>query len=284
MNAHDYIKSKQIQWAKNHKIGLIARKGERGLPAYTPELGANLFEPLSSETRQALQEGDGGELVGNPCKMQAVHSSSALGVNIFQYWQTIGQPETIANMCGFCRSTNKISQAIQFEVKYPVASGLGIAPNLDIVIQNDPAAKLKVFAIECKFTEAYGGRQKSGLKEKYLDLDIWEEIPHLRRLATSISPDDTETEYLHRGQLIKHILGLKRVYGKANFRLLYLWYDAFGYSGWKHREEIEKFLNVAKSDGILIHGMSYQELIVSISKKFRASHKEYVEYLTSRYL
>lgn len=284
MNTRNYIVSKQIQWAINNGIGLIGSKGNRGLPAYTPTLEENLFEPLATETIQSLNDGDGGELTGNPCKMQAVHSSSALGVNIFHYWQSIGQPEKIAHACGFCQKTNKISTAIRFEVKYAVESSFVKAPNVDVVIENDPSAKHKVYAIECKFTEAYGSRNQSGLKEKYLNLDVWAEIPHLHKLAISISPNDSEAKYLHRAQLIKHILGLKKAFGKGNFRLLYLWYDAFGYAGWKHREEIEELVKVAKSDGVLVHGMSYQELIVWMADNYRASHQEYIEYMTSRYL
>ncbi|MFN2145990.1 MAG: hypothetical protein ACK2T7_11615, partial [Anaerolineales bacterium] len=119
---------------------------------------------------------------------------------------------------------------------------------------------------------------------KYLDLDIWNEIPQLHGLAISISPNDTENEYLHRAQLIKHILGLKRAYGKTSFRLLYLWYDALGYEGWKHREEIKDFVDVARSDNILIHALSYQELIIKMNAYFRDSHQEYIDYISTRYL
>jgi hypothetical protein len=121
------------------------------------------------------------------------------------------------------------------------------------------------------------------MKEKYLGLDIWEEIPQLHKLAITISPEDKANEYLHRAQLIKHILGLKKAYGKTNFRLLYLWYDTLGYAGWKHREEIENFIKVAKSDDILIYGMSYQELIVWMTDNYRSSHLKYIEYITKRY-
>ena len=284
MNTRDYLLSKQIQWATNNGIDLIGSKGNRGFPAYTPTLEENLFEPLAKETRESICQGDGGELAGYPCKMQAVHSSSALGVNIFQYWQSIGQPEKVAHACGLCLKTTKISQAIRFEVKYPVKSNFVKAPNVDVVIENDPSARYQVYAIECKFTEAYGGRNHSGLIAKYLDLDIWGEIPHLHKLAISIRPDDNGTAYLHRAQLIKHILGLKKAFGKSNFRLLYLWYDTLGYEGWKHREETEKFIEVAKSDGILVHAMSYLELIVWMAANYRASHKKYIEYITARYL
>ena len=284
MNTHKYILSKQIQWARNNGIDLIGSKGNRGLPAYTQTLDENLFEPLSSESIKSISEGDGGELAGNPSKMQAVHSSSALGVNIFQYWQSINQPEKVAHACRFCEKATKISKNIRFESKYPIDTQFRMGPNIDVVIENDPSAKYKVFAIECKFTEAYGGYGHSGMKGKYLGLNIWEEIPHLHKLAISISPEDNENEYLHGAQLIKHILGLKKAFGKTNFRLLYLWYDTLGYEGWKHREEIEKFIEVAKSDGILIHEMSYQELIVWMAENYRDSHPKYIEYVTNRYL
>jgi len=284
MNTYNYILSKQIQWARNSGIELVGSKGKRGRLAYTKTLEENLFEPLSSETTTSIREGDGGELAGNPSKMQAVHSSSALGVNIFQYWQSINHPEKVAHACRLCQKTTKISKSIRFEAKYPIDTRFRMGPNIDVVIENEPSAKYKVFAIECKFTEAYGGRGHSGMKEKYLDLDIWKEIPHLHKLAVSISPEDNGNEYLHCAQLIKHILGLKKAFGKTNFRLLYLWYDTLGYAGWKHREETESFMEVAKSDGILVSGMSYQELIVWMAENYRDSYPKYIEYITNRYL
>jgi hypothetical protein len=120
MKAHAYIKSKQIQWAHNCSIDLIGSKGDRGRPAYTRTLADNLFEPLAPGTRRAFLAGDGGELDGNPSKMQAVHSSSALGVNVFQYWGNIKEVDKLAHACGLCRRTTKISKSISFEVKYPI--------------------------------------------------------------------------------------------------------------------------------------------------------------------
>ncbi|MEN8240614.1 MAG: hypothetical protein ABFS17_01735, partial [Chloroflexota bacterium] len=255
-----------------------------GLPAYTPTLEENLFEPLSAATIKSMREGDGGELSGSPSKMQAVHSSSTLGVNIFQYWQSINQPEKIAEACRFCNQPTAISQSIRFEAKYPIDDRFRMGPNIDVVIENDPSAKHKVYAIECKFTEAYGGRGHGGIKEKYLGLDLWKDIPHLHKLAILTSPNDIEYQYLHAAQLTKHILGLKRAYGKTGFRLLYLWYDALGYAGGIHREEIERFIEIAKADGIYIHSISYQELIFWMSANFREDHQEYVDYISNRYL
>jgi len=228
MKAYEHILSKQIQWARNRGIDLLGSKGNRGYPAYTQELEDNLFEPLNPRTEKAFREGDGGELAGDPAKMQAVHSSSALSVNIFQYWDGITEVERIAHACGFCNRATKVSERISFEVKYPIDDRFQYSPNIDVVIENASGTKYKVYAIECKFTEAYRGEGHAGMKEKYLGLAIWDDIPHLHELAVSISPRDNRFQYLHAAQLIKHILGLKRAYGKTGFRLLYLWYDALG--------------------------------------------------------
>ena len=89
MKAYEYIISKQIQWAYRNSITLTGDKGNWGRKAYTQNLNDNLFKPFMLEIRNNFIQADGGELTGNPCKMQAVHSSSALGVNIFQYWKRI---------------------------------------------------------------------------------------------------------------------------------------------------------------------------------------------------
>ncbi|MDD3725834.1 MAG: hypothetical protein PHI44_01380 [Candidatus Ratteibacteria bacterium] len=284
MNVYEYILAKQIQWALNHRIHLVGSKGNRGRPAYTEKLEDNLVQPLMPDVEKEFKSGDGGELTGNPSKMQAVHSSSALSVNIFQYWKKINQVSEIAYVCGFCGKTTKISKDIIFEGKYQIDKKFQHSPNIDVVIENDLASQHKVFAIECKFTEAYSNRKHSGLKEKYLKLDIWKDLPKLRNLAVSISSEDNHFHYLHPAQIIKHILALKKSFGKDGFRLLYLWYDAFGYEGAKHREEISEFIEVTKSDNICFHALSYHELIVKLADNFRDTHKEYIEYITSRYL
>jgi hypothetical protein len=105
----------------------------------------------------------------------------------------------------------------------------------------------------------------------------------MKRLAKKISPDDDEYSFLHAAQLIKHVLGLNREFGHSRYRLLYLWYDALGESGFKHRQEVEKFSQIAHSDGVLFHAITYQELIAYLAQH-REQHKKYVSYLTERYL
>jgi len=286
MKGYEYILAKQIQWAFNHGITLIGSKGQLGRQAYTSILEENLFMPLAPNVRDSFKKGDGAEILGSPnrpAKMQAVHSSSALSVNIFQYWQD--KLPAIAAACGFCRKGNKISGKIVFEDKYSVDERFPVAPNIDVVIHNSVSAKVRRFAIECKFTEAYGSQKHLGLKPKYLTLDeVWNDIPGIHGLAKSLCPDDNRYRHLHAAQLIKHILGLKNRYGKDGFRLLYLWYDVFGEEGAVHRNEIEDFSKKTRLDAIKFHSMSYQELIVKLSNEYRSSHGEYIRYISERYL
>jgi len=279
--------SKQTIWAANANITLVGSRGKRGRPAYTRDLNQNLFRPLLKDVWNSFAAGDGGELGSTefPGKMQAVHSSSALGVNIFQYWKSIKAVPMIAAQCGLCRVGSQVSCDIHFEEKYPISDTFGYHPNIDVVIHNEPSAKIKRFAIECKFSEAYGAHKHGGLKAKYLGLDdLWADIPNLRRFVECISPNDNEFVHLHPAQLVKHILGLKRQFGKTGFRLLYLWYDVLGDQGKQHRDEVLRFTTVTKSDGIKFHSLTYQELIVNLAKKLRMEHLDYISYLTGRYL
>ena len=288
ISAKEYIIFKQVQWALNRGIELIGSKGKRGRKTYTPELDQNLFMPLIEETRASFGKGNGNEIVGepeSPAKMQAVHSSSAIGVNVFQYWESIHQVPEIASACGFCKQGDTISEKIVFEDKYPVKSVNRIPPNIDVVIHNADSSPFKRFAIECKFSEAYGSRHKKGIKPAYLDVEeLWVDIPKLHKLAKKISPDNNRTNYLDSAQLIKHILGLKSAFSKAEFKLLYLWYDVLGKEGAEHRDEIEAFTEITNAEGVNFSALSYQELIVSLAEKYRLEYSEYVKYLTERYM
>lgn len=285
MNAREYILSKQIQWAYRNNIMLIGSKGDRGRKAYAQKLDDNLFEPLIPEVKSDFEEADGRELTRNPCKMQAVHSSSALGVNIFQYWKKINQVPAIAAACRLCNRNNNTSKDINFEAKFSVNKKFRFSPNIDVIISNSPESRFKVFAIECKFSEAYSSRNHPGIKSKYIDLDtIWDDIPNLLEFAKTINPDDNRFNHLHPAQLIKHILGLKNKFGKDRFRLLYLWYDTIGPESGIHHKEIDEFTAIIKADNIHFHAMSYQDLIIKLAKNYRKLHKGYIDYITGRYL
>lgn len=289
MNGFDYILTKQIAWANRNKIKLVGSEITKGRQAYTKTLDENLFEPLLIEIKTEIDKGDGGELKGDAthsAKMCAVHSSSAIGVNVFQYWKNKNIPN-VAYSLGLCRKDNKSAQEIHFEQKFKISNKFSHSPNIDVVvINNNKTDKIKAFGIECKFSEAYSSRKHPGLKEKYLTeiSEQWKDIPNLFKFAKTISPTDKTFNHLHPAQLIKHILGLKKAYGKGGFRLLYLWYDVLGKEGCSHREEIKKFTEITKLDNIKFHSISYQELIIKMKKEYYIGNEKYIDYLTDRYL
>ena len=286
MNTYEQIISRQIEWAKNKGLELVGSKGQRGRKDYTICIEKNLFQKLNDETRTDLMHGDGGELIGSegqPAKIQALHSSSALGINVFDYWRIKIDLSVITTACGLSRGGHKLAGEIRFEQKYPIVDGFPHSPNIDVVIRPE-TGPYKAYAIECKFTEAYSSRKHGGMDDKYLkNKEIWKNLSATRKLAQDIYPDDPYNEHLHAAQLIKHILGLNRAYGPARYRLLYLWYDALGEPGSIHRQEINEFSSMVGSDGVKFHATTCQELIRSLARH-REDHPDYVRYLTERYL
>ena len=283
MNARDYIITRQIQWAHRHCTVLQGSEGDRGCPTYTTRLCYNLFEPLADETRAAFCSGDGNELkpVGRRLpKMQALHSSSALVVNVFQYWQCVGEIAVVAAACGLCNARNTSSMTLKFERKFEINKKFPLPPNMDVVISVDEGM---VFAIESKFTEPYGNQRHGGLKPDYLDLDLWYGLENIRDLAENISPDDNTFKRLNAAQLVKHLLGLKAE-GTKKFQLCYLYYDAPGDEGAEHRADIKKFEAVIREDGVRFLTVSYQNVLAKLAERNRPCHRRYIDFITDRYL
>src|SRR4030066_543724 len=255
MNAYNLIISKQIEWAKNKGIQLVGSHTDQGRECYTTSIVDNLFQPLNERTREDLEHGDGGELsvTKAPAKICALHSSSALGINLFDYWRNSTDLSIITSSCGLSRSGRKLAGEILLEQKFSIDDRFQYSPNIDVLVIPMTGSYM-AFAIECKFTEAYSSRRHVGLDHKYLENEkVWQHLPGTKRLAEEISPNDRRFERLHAAQLIKHILGLNRKYGHSCYRFLYLWYDALGEPGSKHRQEIEVFANIVRSDGVVFH-------------------------------
>lgn len=310
MNGFEYIKSKQRSWARRRNFellgGTIHDKGEKN---YLEKLAYNLFQPLTSEALSQFDNGDGNETEDSKsrlAKMKALHSSSAIVVNLFQYWND-KDVYLILYACKLCskrpsgvdimyenigsnipkifsKSRNSLANKIKFEEKFKISCDtktFPFPPNIDIVIGSFQPI---IYAIESKFTEPYSGKPK-GISPKYLDnILFWNGLPELHNLAKEISPDNNKFKYLDVAQLIKHILGLKTNHSKSGFRLLYLWYDVIGQNGVDHRTEIEQFAKVAKKDNIKFSHITYQEVIIKLSNNFYSENENYCDYLTDRYL
>ncbi len=311
MTGLEFIKSKQRSWAKRKGFELIGGTiPNRGEANYLHNLEDNLFEQLSKESFECYNSGDGNETKDSKtrlAKMKALHSSSAIVVNLFQYWQG-KDAYPIMNACKLCSrdsskvdlmyegvgsnspkvfstSRNPSAYKIKFEEKFKISEDKSLfpfSPNIDVVIKDSQST---IFAIESKFTEPYSSRKHSGLKQKYVeDIAFWNGLANLYELAKEITPDNNKFQYLDAAQLIKHILGLKKNQNKSGFRLLYLWYDTMGKDGIEHRKEIEQFAEIAKRDDIKFRHITYQEVIIRLSKEFYGGNEEYCNYLTDRYL
>jgi hypothetical protein len=248
-------------------------------------LEGNLFEPLSPDALSEYNSGDGRELGntdGNPGKMQALHSSSALCCNVFHYWRRVGRPEAIARACGVPHS----SVTVAFEQQLPIdRSQFRYAPNLDAVFRYD-CGPIDLIGVESKFCEPFSTRGHPGLKAKYTAsscAEFWREMPALRGVAEQLCPDNRMFRYLDAAQLLKHILGLKRN-AKRGFRLLYLYYDVPGRAGVEHCSEIEQFIAVANRDGIVVSTNTYQDVILRLLRHGHDEDALYLNYISERYL
>lgn len=312
MNSKEFIALKQRSWAKRKGLELVsAYIPDRGEKNYVNHLSDNLFEDLTEESIKYYCSGSGNETKDQKdqlAKMKALHSSSALVVNLFQYWQG----KDVAPILNACKLTSRThttdammkhigtasSQAlspldceIKFEEQFEISKKLfRYPPNIDVVI----STPLSEIAIEAKFTEPYGGTHK-GLKQVYVEnISFWKGLPNLYELAKEISPDDTKFRYLDAAQLIKHILGLRNdchyVQEKSarrlrrKFHLLYLWYDVIGEEGVEHRKEIEQFAEIAKRDNVKFSHVTYQEVIMKLAQAFYKGNEAYCDYLIDRYL
>lgn len=256
------IKKRQRLWAQSR--GISINSNDRVF-----RLEDNLFAPLNSETRQEFEAGDGGEFgtanaVG---KIHSLYSSSALVCNFFDYWRGHSLSPLIAD--------------IRFEQKFP--TGVGRKParaNLDLIFNHSSAGCLPT-AVESKFTEPFQPGECDCLVPSYFSTaDVWKELPACRNIAASL-PDPKRFECLKPGQLLKHILGLTRAFGKKKFSFLYLWYDVQGSNAAdKHRDEIVDFRNLVTEE-VLFDSETYQSLFKRLCRV--ASGTAYENYLRMRY-
>lgn len=140
MSTRHELLARQRRWAEaaGHVVD------ERG---YLPSVEANLFRPLSELAQRDFAHGSGSELVGTPtrpAKMRALHSSSALAVNVFDFWHGRDAGPLLRAL-----GIDGELAALRFEAQFPTGLG-GTPPNLDVALD---LADGTVVAIESKFSE-----------------------------------------------------------------------------------------------------------------------------------
>ncbi len=265
------ICNQQQAWARQRGI-----KFDKN--GYTFSLNDNLFLPLLPEVKKEFQSGKGDELGsdGKRGKMQALHSSSALVVNVFQYWVN----QDVSDIASACDAPQGMTE-MHFEQTRPTPLG-GIPPHLDVEFSRN---KLKPLAIESKFTEPYHRHTKRTVKDKYLNVPgLWTRLPRCEKLVKHIREEEqarTSFTYLDVPQLLKHILGLAYAFGPTGFELLYLWYEVPSEEANNHRNELEEF-KLCVGDEVTFLDMTYQELFAAI-RECHGVDEGYILYLAERY-
>jgi hypothetical protein len=270
----DAIIDAQCKWAQG--AGLTV--DDRG---YLPTWQENLRQTMSPPTWLAFDQGDGSELEGrgtSPAKMRALHSSSALAVNAFDYWS--------AGDCAPLTSAlemDEVAGPLAFERKFK--TGLrGNPPNLDVVL---PLTLGITFAIESKFTEWV--KPKSGskppFKEKYFESDegVWRNVglPECQSLAQDVQDGIERFIHLDAPQLLKHALGLTKQTGQE-FMLCYLYFDWPSPESDIHRHEVGRFASRVGTE-VRFRSMTYQDLFARLRRTCGPEHVAYLGYLLGRY-
>jgi hypothetical protein len=261
------VKKKQCSWADGQGI-------ETDHSGYTFKLDDNLYVPLSDASRLEYNRGDGGELGTSDRrgKMQALHSSSALACNVFEYWR--GRNSAVLEQA-LNLSTGALD--IEFERKFP--TGLpGNAPNLDVVLT---CADGSIIAIESKFLEPYGSRHETGFKDKYFGAWGQSGYSKCQELAFRLQSREVVFRWLNAEQLLKHILGLTK--SSLRWKLLYLWFEVPGPATDEHKSEVNKFANIMEADDIEFQSISYQVLFSAMLAHTDGADSDYLSYLGNRY-
>lgn len=206
---------------------------------YLSTVEDNLFQPLSESTRRAFEQGSGSELLdtpSRPAKMKALHSSSALAVNVFDNWVERDKGP-LQRALGLEREITSIA----FEGQYPTGL-LGNPPNLDVVLE---LADGHIIGIESKFSEWMTPKPKGKepFKDKYFPEGegLWAArgLPRCQALAEGMRDGRETFRYLDVAQLLKHALGLATQLGEG-FSLFYIYYDWPGKASNVHRDEVER--------------------------------------------
>ena len=269
--ARSQILQQQLAWAAARRIA-VDPKG------YTNALEDNLFQPLSPATRADFVAGSGDELgtASRKGKMLALHSSSALACNVFDYWRT-RDLRSVSSALGLGGPASDL----RFEAKFP--TGLdGMPPNLDIALQAGGAT----VAIECKFTEPYGASKAAEpFKAKYFSADraLWRErsLPACQQLAENLQKGAAQFQHLNAAQLLKQVLGLAQPRVGA-FMLVYLWYALPGAESEAHAADLAAFASAIGTE-FQFRPVTFQALFGKMRETLKPEDAPWAAYLSSRY-
>lgn len=274
MSSKASLLKQQLDWA--HSASL--KPDHRG---YLENYELNLQQKLSPSAREAFQNGSGTELLPTerrPAKMAALHSSSALAVNAFDYWSD--KPlNAVADALGL----ERVPSRFQFEAQFSTGLG-GIPPNLDLAFyysNND------VLGVESKFSEWISKKKPAAehFKPKYFPetnpLWLRSGLHGAQSLAYAIHTGELRFQHLDAAQLLKHILGLATS-APGPVSLYYIYYDLPGQESSIHHTEIERFSELVGSD-VNFRSISYQAFLGKLGRSLKGDHRAYLDYMGRRY-
>ena len=270
----DGLMQSQLEWARSRGLHPDAK-------GYLDASDQNFFQPVSPEAKASLKQGSGNELKarkGERAKIQAVHSSAALGLNVFDFWAVTEDRSPLQRALDLPVPI----ASIEFERQFPMGLG-GTPPNLDVVLT---LADGRLVALESKFTEWMSprSRTKRPFSRSYFPAgrELWGEVglQRCQRLACDLRNGDWSAWYLDAPQLLKHALGLA-CNGERSFELWYLYFDAPGSVSDAHAEEIDGFRSRVGGE-VNFRALKYQDLYKALPDD-REGHTAYRQYLRSRY-
>ena len=271
MNPEQKIKELQKAWAKSKGLSFDPK-------GYVRDAETNLRRPLSACALKGFNRGAGSELAGH---MKALHSSSALAANFFDYW--IGRDKNGLLSALEIDACN--AESLEFEAQFPTGLG-GTPPHLDVAITLSSGA---VIGIESKFTEHMGRstKGKSKFEQSYFPHSggLWARVglPECQGLAEELHDGRHKFEFLNPWQLLKHTIGLATGL-RDQFILYYLYYDYPGKQSETHEREIESFASRVGEE-IRFKALPYQQVFDRLSTFHRADaeYLDYIDYLSTRY-
>lgn len=245
--------------------------------AYMTSLANNLRQEMSSEALRDFERGSGSKLRQRgirPPRMHALRSSSALCLNVFDYWRS-RDPYPLQRAFGL---RDRITQ-VNFEEHYP--TGLrGNPPNVDIVLTLEGNQRI---AIESKFTEWLTPRDRTIDPKYFADgAERWAraKLPKCQALAFTLQ-DSAPFRFLDVPQLLKHALGIGRMtWGRHE--LWYMYFDWKCPESEQHAVELARFNELVGSE-IRFRSMTYQQLFKRLSRTATPRDTAYMGYLTGRY-
>ncbi len=264
-------KARQRAWAEGEDISVDS-------DGYVLKVEENLFLPMSPATLMELSDGSGNELgdLGRRGKMQALHSSSALAYNVFEYWRQQEDREPLRHALGLGSSI----ASIRFEGKF--STGLGGPAHVDVVLEVGD----RTVGVESKFLEPFWSTTPyATFSKRYFADGIarWTDIglPRCQALAEQVYTGDLEFLRLDVPQLLKHALGLWKLGGREA-SLWYLYLELAGKVGARHRMELERFEQSAGEE-IGFKALSYDQVMGRLREFGEAGHGKYLSYLENRY-